>query len=203
MKPRPGQTALPWMGAQGVGDSAPMVEAAVAPTRKWTLGSVRVWLRARVDKGTVCPCCGQHAKVYKRTLNSAMAYVLILMARTPLEDMDGHGYFHVPSYLNSIGLRPGVSAAIRGDWAKLVHWDLIEPAPKEREDGSSRTGYWRLTELGLSFVHRKVRVMSHVKIYDSKCIGLAGEHIHIHEALGKRFDYQEIMGDASDNPIDP
>lgn len=171
------------------------------PNGRWALGTVREWLRDRVNAGVTCPCCGQHAKVYKRPLNGSMAHALLLLSRAPLSAMDAHGFVHMPSYLNGCGLSPKTAAAIRGDWAKLVHWDLIEPAPKNREDGSARTGEWRITTLGIGFANRQVRVLSHLRIYNQEPLGLTGKHVWITDVLGKEFDYEEIMATAEDNPI--
>lgn len=195
MKKRRGQTEM--------FDEEPLTDPPdPRPRPNWTLKRVREWLRVHVNVGTDCPCCGQHAKVYKRPLNGSMAYTLILMSRAPLEVMDEKGYFHVPSFLNSrfCGLDARTTAAIRGDWAKLVHWDLIEHAPREREDGSARTGEWRVTALGVAFASGQVRVLSHLRIYNKKPLGLTGDHIWIKESLGKRFNYDEIMADATVEP---
>jgi hypothetical protein len=181
-------------------EPAPVKPKPVKPDNRWTMKASKEWLRERVNRGVTCPCCGQLAKVYKRPLNGAMALVLIRMASAPLEAMDGLGYFHVPSYLNNCGLTPEVAAAVRGDWAKLVHWDLIEAAPKVREDGSSRTGEWRLTQLGIAFVNRQVRVLSHLRIYDGSPLGLTGKYVWITEVLGDGFSYEELMKDASAEP---
>ena len=34
-----------------------------------TLSQAKDWLRVRLDEGAKCPCCAQHAKLYKRNRN--------------------------------------------------------------------------------------------------------------------------------------
>lgn len=154
-----------------------------------SLNSARAWLSERLDAGAECPCCGQLAKVYKRKLNGAMAYVLLLIARR-----DGDDWIHVPSYINAHEKRPGVAAAIRGDWAKLVHWGLLEELLGERPDGSTRVGYYRITERGRRFARGKLRVPRHIWIYDGRVLEHKDtETVSIREALGDKFDYSELM----------
>ena len=53
--------------------------AAEPPSDGETLGGARDWLRDRVEKGAKCPCCGQFAKVYRRTITSGMARALFMI----------------------------------------------------------------------------------------------------------------------------
>jgi hypothetical protein len=118
------------------------------------LRDAKNWLKLRSRKGARCPCCNQYVKVYKRALNSSMSFVLIMLVRN-FEAMGDkapdRGFVHVPSFLNEVGLRPEVAAAVRGDWAKLAHWGLIEGRPSEGDKKYS--GYWRPTFKGIDFAH--------------------------------------------------
>lgn len=155
-----------------------------------TLAMAKAWLRAQVNDGAHCPCCTQFAKVYKRKLNSSMAYVLVLVDRYP-----GSDWLHVPSYINSQVSHAGVAAAVRGDWAKLTHWGLLEEQPnQERADGSSRVGYYKITERGRLFVQCQLRVDRHIWLYDGRPLSRpGGPTVSIIEALGDRFNYAELM----------
>jgi hypothetical protein len=145
-----------------------------------TLAEARDWLRERVDDGETCPCCGQFAKVYRRRIHATMARDLITFHKL---SPDGE-WVHVPTALVLRG----------GDFAKLAFWGLIEERGGERGDGSDRVGWWRTTRLGRSFVRGAVPVPKYARIYNGRCLGLAGEALYIREALGKRFDYAELMG---------
>jgi hypothetical protein len=167
-------------------------------TPKTTLEEAKKWLRVRFGKGADCPCCGQFTKLYKRPLSKSMAYVLLLMecyfCGDPVDE-----WLHVPSYIaEMVSDHPRRAAAVRGDWAKLKLWGLIEEKPDVREDGSPRFGYWRLTPLGRQFAKRQVKVPSHVYIYNGEALRReVEEQITIDDALGTEFSYDEIMRDAS------
>ena len=82
-----------------------------------TFAELKDWMRSHVKDGAICPCCELPAKVYRRKLNSSMAYVLMLMIGE--YDMNGGAFMHVPSMINRKRLKPKVSASLRGDYAKL------------------------------------------------------------------------------------
>jgi len=149
------------------------------------------WLRSHLRRGAYCPCCGQLAKMYRRKLNSSMAYALILIYRQSRLEPDG--FFHVPSHLAGLGLKGAVAAAIRGDWAKLVHWELIEPQSGPHEGDGRTSGIWRITEKGRDFVLGHIRVESHAVIYDGQCLTLDGAPTSIRAALKSKFSYEELM----------
>jgi hypothetical protein len=172
-------------------------EGDVFDARGKTLEDAKRWLRARFSKGATCPCCHQFTKLYKRNFNKSMAYVLLLIScyfrGDPVEE-----WLHVPSYIaEMVSDHPRRAAAVRGDWAKLKLWGLIEEKPGEREDGSPRVGYWKLTPLGKQFVNRQVKVPSHVYIYNGAPLPkVVDTLITIDDALGTEFSYEEIMGAA-------
>jgi hypothetical protein len=157
----------------------------MTPTDHTTLSEARGWLRERVDDGAHCPCCTQFAKVYRRKLNSAMAYALILMYR---HGGDEDGWCYVPDLLIRRTNRGG-------DEAKARYWGLIEEPPDAmREDGSTRVGTWRLTADGAAFVRGELKVAKYARVYDGRCLGLDdAQLVDITDALGKRFNYRELM----------
>ena len=166
-------------------------------TAKTTLEEAKKWLRARFGKGATCPCCNQFVKCYKRPMNKSMAYVLLLMECHFRGDVIEE-WLHVPSYIaEMVSDNPRRAAAVRGDWAKLKFWGLIEEKPEVRSDGSPRVGYWKLTSLGRQFARRQVKVPSHVYIYNGEPLQRAvEEQITIDDALGTEFNYDEIMASA-------
>lgn len=159
-----------------------------------TLPEAKRWLSENLDQGAECPCCLQVAKVYQRKITASSAYALILIYRY-FQKRDSAEWLHVPSYLNEQGLPPRVAAAIRGDWAKLVHWDLLEQRDDERPDSSRRVGEYRITDLGRQFVQGNVKVRKYVYLYNGGQIRRKGaqETVDIHQALGERFSYAELM----------
>lgn len=154
-----------------------------------TLEEARIWLRENYrDEGARCPCCKQIAREYKRTIHAAMAQKLIQFwreygtmtwgERTPLM------------------LRGRVGAADGGgDFAKLRYWLLVEEADEERQDGG-RAGWWRVTQLGARFVQNELAVHRYAYVYDGRLRRVEGPLWNIQRCLGKRFDYNELMGYA-------
>jgi hypothetical protein len=148
------------------------------------LSEVRDWLFERADEGVACPACTQFTKVYKRTLTSHTARIMIAMHRC---HENGEEWVYLP------GLGLG-----HADEAKARYWGLIEGRPDElRADGSSRTGWWRLTPAGRQFVLRMLRVPKYARIFDGDVLNLmAGETVDIDDVLGTRFNYDDLMRGA-------
>lgn len=144
----------------------------------WTLAQARDWLRERVDEGERCPCCDQLAKVYRRKLTSSIGAVLIAMWRT-----NYNGWVYLPA-IRSAGQ----------DEVIARFWFLIEGDEMRREDGSKRTGWWRLTDLGVGFVHNEVKVPKYARIYNNRLLNLdPAQSVSIVDVLGAKFDYTELM----------
>lgn len=149
------------------------------------LGEARKWLRAEAAAGGAkCPCCTQFTKVYRRPLNSGMARSLIRMYRAA-----GTDWQHVPTTTSGGSREEG----------KLRYWRLVEEDRREREDGG-RAGWWRVTNAGRAFVLGQFQVPKHAIIFDARCLRLDSTDglITIREALGKKFNYAELMADIPD-----
>jgi len=156
-----------------------------------SLEEAKSWLRDNLDQGANCPCCTQKARIYKRQINSSMAYVLILLDRYFRESTDE--WLHVPSYLTGLGLNPRLSAAFRGDWAKLKYWGFLEEKPDVRDDGSPHAGFHRITPAGIQFVRGETRVLKYMHIYNNHVLHQSGPPTSIQDALGQKFSYNELM----------
>lgn len=152
-------------------------------TPRTTLSEAHKWLKDRVEDGVVCPCCAQFAKIYKRKLNSSMARGLLVLVR-----LDENGPIHIPSIFTA----QRVCAA--NDGSLLRHWGLIEEVPGVRDDGSTRVGYYTVTDLGRKFAAGSVRVPAYIYLYAARLVD-SNDHatVDIREALGKRFHYEELM----------
>lgn len=153
-----------------------------------TIQEGKAFLRENFEKGAKCPCCDQYVKLYKRKLTSAMVYGLMLIAKAHPSKYD-KSWLHVEDYLKSLD----IPASIRGDIAKLKLWGFLLPAEGNREDGSPRNGYYQLTQQGRDFVKGRITAFSHVLIYNNSFRGFEGEQITVQEALGSKFNYDELM----------
>jgi hypothetical protein len=158
-----------------------------------TLEQARLWLGRRLLDGATCPCCEQHAQVYKRPLTSSMAYVLCLISR----HHGGAVSVHVPTFIVQHITKASVAAAVRGDFAKLRYWGLLDEVFGERPDRSAdqvSVGYWRITGRGNQFVRGEIRVPSHVYLYNGERLDKpVYTTVDIHEALGTKFNYDEVV----------
>lgn len=159
-------------------------------------GPENVMAQARQDtmakakrKGTDCPCCGQFVKVYRRTITSTMARQLITAAAK-----HGTEWFHTRDVVL-------IDSAGAGDFSKLECWGLIKRQPHiQGEEGKRTSGMWKITPLGSAFIAGEALVKQYAFIFNGQLLELGGADTHIHHALGKKFDYREIMGWQGSQP---
>lgn len=139
----------------------------------WSLTQAQQWLEYERDNGVHCPCCKQFVKVYNRKLHSGMAVALIHM----YNHRNADDKFDITTHVRTKN----------GDTAKLREWGLIT------QDEHCESGVWKVTELGKQFVTGRVRVPSHGAFYIGTFLVLNGDDITIVDALGSKFDYNELM----------
>lgn len=147
-----------------------------------TLARAREDLRGKLEDGATCPCCGQFAKKYRRKLSSTMAAGLVWLVQAS-KNLP-HGWVDVsttgPRWLLRVG----------GTLATLRHWTLIEP--KTVADRRV-AGTWRPTPGGVLFAQGADLAPRYVVLYNNEVQGVSPERIHIRDALGSAFDYDELM----------
>jgi len=154
-----------------------------------TLEEARRALLAEIREGTVCPCCERIAKVYKRKLNSSMARTMITFYR---HSRKKPGWFHV---LREFVFEKAGPRYVCGDYSKLIYWGLIEERGDQQEDGNPHSGYFRITQRGVDFVEGRVRIARFVFLYNDRQVDVGEDpgDTDVHEALGDKFDYNELM----------
>lgn len=152
-------------------------------TKFKTLEEAHTFLRENFDKGENCPCCGQFVKLYKRKLNSGMAITLIRVYKA-----HGLSWVNVKDFLRENKHKN------THDWTLLRHWGLIREASHDPLDETKKSsGVWKITVAGERFVKNEVKTLSHIKHYNGNASGFTGEEITIVEALGRKFNYPELM----------
>lgn len=157
-----------------------------------TLAAARLQVQRDLETGCECPCCGQYAKLYRRPLYDKMARWLAWAVKAT----EGTGDWVYVGDGPSFQLRKG-----GGDFAKLQHWGLIEGMPQEH-GGGTVAGWWRSTARGVAFVEGRLRVPSHVYLFDNKVQprfgvdGFSDEMVSFADALGARFSLAEVLGVA-------
>lgn len=121
-------------------------------------------------------------KVYTRHLNSNMALCLLALYRHGINE-----FVKVEDFL----LQNGYPRC--GDFSYLTHYGFLEKLIANREDGSKRNGYYKITGRGLLFAENKTYVPEKFIICNGKLLGFEGKNISIRQALGKKFNYNELM----------
>lgn len=165
-----------------------------ARARYRTLGWAREHVRDRLDEGVRCPCCGQMCKLYRRKLNSGMAATLCWLVSRHAQ-IPGETWTHVQKVAPRHVVRSN-------EIGKLVHWGLVQQRPSDdrTEAGLTRTsGLWRPTAMGVEFARGRILVPARVHLYDNRIHGWSAEQVSIHDALGSRFDYAELMAERSED----
>lgn len=143
-----------------------------------TIAAGKAWLRSVLEKGAACPLCGQHAKLYKRKINAGMAHALIVMWLHADTE-----WFYLPS----------ITSRWQGrDEAGLRYWGLIEESTEKRDDGG-RAGWWRVTDKGIAFLKNQLNVPTYALVYNGRGFGFEGDAVSIRDALGTKFNYEDLM----------
>ena len=149
-----------------------------------TLAEAKMWLQGQLEEGVMCPCCSQYARIYKRKLNSTMGYALLWLCRAYSGD-----WINVPKK----GPRSVIATNQLGT---LALWGVIEQKPNV-DSRKKHSGFWRPTRQGQDFANERVMLPTHVYLYNNKVQRWSNERGDIREALGKYFDYAELMGRSS------
>lgn len=144
-----------------------------------SLVELRQWLKGKRRDGVQCPACDQLAKEYLRKLNSSNTFGLIEMFR-----IHGQDWGHVPTTTTL--------ARLGGEFARLALWGLVEELSEPRPDGG-RAGWWRVTDRGVQFIRGEISLPAYARVYNGRLVELQGDEISITEALGTKFNYQELM----------
>lgn len=158
-----------------------------------TIAEAKEFLRNNWKKGVPCPCCTQFVKLYKRKLNSGMAWTLVkIYIETKSTISDTHplsaqhlSWIPVKEFLRVNKYHNG------HDWTLLQHWGLLEE--RKTDEGLPSSGRWRITESGKAFVDMKLMVPKHISFFNSKEWERSDELINIKQALGDKFNYDELM----------
>ncbi|HHZ95234.1 MAG TPA: hypothetical protein EYN67_06705 [Flavobacteriales bacterium] len=139
-------------------------------------------------KGTVCPCCDQHVKEYRRSLSSNSAKFLGSLTKKYMENIMGHvddndGWIHYKDCEFS-----------SRDYPALAWWGLAV-TNRDKTRKKRMTGLWKPTELGLDFISGKVKVYKHLFTYngDVTRIDQSSVMISFADVCGNHFDYEELM----------
>ncbi len=142
------------------------------------------FIDAQQASGTICKCCDKFGKIYPRRFNRGMAITLIWLYQ------HCHGTFiHLPSVAPRYILKDN-------QVGKLVFWGMAANEPNEKDSTKNKSGSWRISTPGIDFVEDRITVWSHIIEYNHVFIRFRQKKkITISDALGKPFNYRELMRD--------
>ena len=155
-----------------------------------TIKEVKEFLRANYEKGCKCPACGQTTRLYKRKLNSGMALFLIGLYKLTKNANNG-SYTKVVFFSNKEVMSKMKINTASLDYSVLKHFDLI--SPRVSQGGKKDSGHWSITWKGIDVIERDIPLSKHVFLYNNKRQGFSDEKVTIKEALGSKFDFDELM----------
>lgn len=81
----------------------------------------------------------------------------------------------------------------RSNFYTLVYWGLIAKGEVEIDKKKRSSGYWVPTVKAGQFVNGEIEIPSVAATYNNKLIRLTGKMVDVKEALGKKFNYEELM----------
>jgi len=135
-----------------------------------------------VDEGTHCPCCGRWSKVNGRPFNSTMARGLIWLARKAGAE---RRWVDIP--------KEAPRWLVKSNQISITaHWGFVE-AKESTDPKKKTTGLWRPTPRGVGFAKGRIKVRQRVHTFNNQVVGWSGPEVDVKEALGKNFDYAEVM----------
>jgi hypothetical protein len=168
--------------------SREQVEAAVKVISEW------VYPKLENGETVPCPCCDTDMKIYVRKFNSGMARALLAIRHLSITKGDESGWIHVGD--KTVGKATCLTLH-HWEYEKLPNWGLIEKREERNDAKGIKGGFWRLTPVGNEFALNRTAIPSHAKIFLSECVGLIhDETLTIVQALGKHFNYGELMSDS-------
>jgi hypothetical protein len=149
-----------------------------------TLADAKQYLRENWQEGVECPCCTQLVKLYPYKPNSTAISDLIRLWNASGRQL---GIFvHVREFSHDRG----------GAFAKLAHWGLVES--QINEDTQKRTsGMWTITDSGRQFVVGLTDIPERAYLFNSKSYGMSRKRVNVRQALGNKFNYEELMAEYS------
>jgi len=149
------------------------------------LEHARKYVRDQLEEGVECPVCKQMCRLYRRKLNSGLAAGLVWLVA---EWRRHRGWVDMPIRAPRFILRAG------GQFSILAHWGLIEQQINI-ETRKRCAGKWRPTTDGALFADGVSLVPRYVLLYNNQVEGWSDEQIGVREALGDKFDYEELWNE--------
>lgn len=134
-----------------------------------------LWAKSIEGKGTTCPCCDRMGKINKYSLTKGAAMALRWIAING----DDYGWVDVPSKAPRWVLKSKFHST-------LQHWKMLESQQK-------RSGIWRVTPLGKSFIAGERTMPVAVWVYNKTVMAYDDERTTFRGCFDREFDFDEMM----------
>jgi len=159
-------------------------------TDDWTIREGRnfVMAQSRRPGSHKCLLCHREVKEYHLHIRSEMAEFIVRFALYSQAHPEQE-WIHVPTFKTHTPRIHGGEWG--GDFGKLQHWGLLEEQGGVRADGSSRVGYWRITQLGHQYALGRVAVPYTKVVLCGEVKDTIGPDKRINEV--RNFQYDELM----------
>lgn len=136
-------------------------------------------------KGMFCPCCDLRVQLYPRSVYGAVAVFLLWLVVRYREEARWYHVNEAPLIQNRRG---------GGDKDKLKLFGLAEEKPNHDDPKKRSSGFWRPTKAGIDFADGKITISEKAWTFNSTPLVFSDKHVTIHDVLGKKYDYAEVIG---------
>jgi hypothetical protein len=124
-------------------------------------------------KGGMCPTCGQHVQVYRRSIYKRMAKCLIwLWAQYNENGGDWVSLKEGPIFRG-------------GDNTKLMYWHLMVRHPDEPDR-------YKPTEIAVKFLKRELEIPKYAYVYNGSVQGFSKLTVSLDDCLEGDFDFSDL-----------
>lgn len=151
-----------------------------------TIQEAKDFLKEGFEKGVECPCCKQYVRKYRRLFDSGLARFLLGLYNLSKGS--------VTAEINKDDIRAlmEINKLQATNYGIIEYWKLAEPV--KNDDPKKRTsGLWKITALGIAFAEDKINIPKYCFTYNNKRLGFDEETTTIRHALGRNFNYEELM----------
>ena len=131
----------------------------------------RIKLESKSSKGTICACCGNKVKLYRRTITYDMAICILYMLKfyRYSEKAEDYQYYTKEDFFSEL-ISSG-NEYVLGNFTKLKYWDIIAPMPTGKKVNGKivhKKGYFSLTENGVKFAQREIGLPKYAFVYNDQ-----------------------------------
>jgi hypothetical protein len=146
----------------------------------WLARMRKTWQENIRKDTTYCPCCDRPGRVNKHRLTKVLALTLRWIMAHGSDD----GWVNVQSKAPRWILRSKT-------YSLLEHWGLVESK-------SFRSGIWRITPKGASFVTGIITVPEAAYVYDAKVVAWEPVQTTFRACFDHSFDFDAMMSETYD-----